>query len=93
MIFSCSEFEARNYGRFLLGILNDIWNWHLDEQLFMQDNRIKSGGKVSYLPGFMLTFSSNKTNVAIDDIIKWQQFRQVCKKWHRKLYKVSSVNH
>ncbi|EKM59356.1 uncharacterized protein PHACADRAFT_191704 [Phanerochaete carnosa HHB-10118-sp] len=86
LIFSCSEVEARNYGRFLLGILGDIWKWHQDEQLFMQDNRVKSGGKVSYLPGFMLIYS-NKANVAIDDIIKWQQFRQVCKKWHRKLAK------
>ncbi|GJE84409.1 THO complex subunit 2 [Phanerochaete sordida] len=84
LIFSCSEVEARNYGRFLLGILGDISKWHQDEQLFMQDNRVKSGGKVSYLPGFMLTFSG-RANVAIDDIIKWQQFRSVCKKWHRKL--------
>ena len=74
-------------GRFLLGVLTDIWKWHQDEQLFMQDNRVKIGGKVSYLPGFMTNFSS-KAVVAIDDIVKWQNFRRACNKWHRKLIKV-----
>ena len=43
-------------GRFLLGILTDLGRWAEDEQLFMQDNRVKSGGKVMWLPGFMMKF-------------------------------------
>ena len=53
----------------------------------MQDNRVKSGGKVTYLPGFMAKFNS-KVVTAIDDIVKWQDFRLACRKWHRKLSKV-----
>lgn len=75
-------------GRFLLGILTDVHKWHEDEQLFLNDNRSK-GAKASYLPGFMFRFSSNKSTVAAGDIIGWQEFRVVCKKWHRKLLKVS----
>ncbi|THH02395.1 hypothetical protein EW026_g445 [Hermanssonia centrifuga] len=74
------------YGRFLLGVLTDLWKWHQDEALFMQDNRVKSGGKVTYLPGFLWRFS-NKPAVAIGDIISWDQFRTVFKKWHRKIVK------
>lgn len=73
-------------GRFLLGILTDLFKWQQDEQLFLNDNRTK-GAKTSYLPGFMLRFS-NKTAVAAEDIIKWTEFRIVCKKWHRRLLKV-----
>lgn len=35
----------------------------------------------------MLRFSS-KATVAPDDIITWQDFRGVCRKWHRKILKV-----
>ena len=57
----------------------------------MQDNRAKTGNKVVYLPGFMMNFS-NKPVVAIEDIMKWQQFHQVSKKWHRKLMKVGYLD-
>ena len=42
---------------------------------------------MTYLSGFMMKFS-NKAIVTLDDFIKWQQFRQVCKKWHHKLCRV-----
>ena len=106
VIFTCTEYEARNYGnyqffhstdpvlilvlgRFLSAILTDLYKWHQDEQLFLSDNRTK-GAKVSLLPGFMLRFS-NKNVVTTEDIIKWQDFRVVLKKWHRKLLKVRSM--
>ncbi|KAI0693806.1 transcription factor/nuclear export subunit protein 2-domain-containing protein [Cytidiella melzeri] len=85
VIFSCSEYEAQNYGRFLLGVLTDLYKWHQDEQLFMNDNRSK-GSRASYLPGFMRRFSY-KSTVAAEDIITWPDFRVVLKKWHRKLLK------
>ncbi|KAI6047038.1 transcription factor/nuclear export subunit protein 2-domain-containing protein [Pisolithus marmoratus] len=52
VIFSCSEYEAKNYGRFLLSLLADLWKWAQDEQLFAQDNRMKIAGKTALLPGF-----------------------------------------
>lgn len=91
IIFSCSEYEARNYGRFLHGILVDIMKWHNDEQAFMQDNRTKVGGKPVYLPGFQMKWSS-KSVVAIEDIIKWSDFKTLAKKWHRKLSRVGACS-
>ena len=88
MLFSCTEGEARNYGRFLLGILTDLGKWADDEQLFMQDNRVKIGGKVTYLPGFVQRLKANKTTIAIDDIMKWTQLRTFHRKVHRKLLRV-----
>ncbi|CAL1701359.1 unnamed protein product [Somion occarium] len=84
VIFSCSEYEAHNYGRFLHGILTDVLKWYKDEQLFMQDNRTKIGGKPTYLPGFQMKWTT-KSVVSIEDIIKWADFKTLVKKWHRKL--------
>lgn len=71
----------------MLGILTDISRWAEDEQLFMQDNRVKTGGKVTYLPGFMMRYI-NKPVVAIGDIIQWKDLRAAHRKWHKKLLKV-----
>ena len=79
-------------GRFLLGILTDLGRWAEDEQLFMQDNRVKSGGKVMWLPGFMMKFIK-KTFVSPDELIKWHDLKTVHKKWHRKLGKVGNFVH
>ncbi|PIL37228.1 hypothetical protein GSI_00921 [Ganoderma sinense ZZ0214-1] len=86
VIFSCSEYEARNYGRFLHGVLTDIQKWYQDEQLFVQENRTKSGGTVTLLPGLQLRWTPKQV-VAQEDLIKWSDFRQVVRKWHRKLGK------
>ncbi|KAF8639741.1 hypothetical protein AX17_001003 [Amanita inopinata Kibby_2008] len=85
VLFSCSEYEARNYGRFLLGILSDLHKWHLDEQLYMQDNRTKVGGKTVHHPGFQRVWSNN--SVSGDNVLKWVGFQQILRKWHRKLGK------
>ncbi|KAI9000935.1 transcription factor/nuclear export subunit protein 2-domain-containing protein [Trametes punicea] len=88
VVFSCSEYEARNYGRFLLGILTDIWKWFQDEQLFLQENRTKSGGNTVFLPGLQLRWTPTpKPVVAQEDLITWADFKQVVRKWHRKLNK------
>ncbi|KAF8165073.1 transcription factor/nuclear export subunit protein 2-domain-containing protein [Crassisporium funariophilum] len=84
VIFSCSEYEARNYGRFLLSILRELLNWHLDESAYIQDNRTKIGGKSVFHPGLQKSFSNN---VNPDNILKWNGFQQVLRKWHRKLAK------
>nr|VWP00540.1 Palmitoyltransferase AKR1 (EC (Ankyrin repeat-containing protein AKR1) [Ganoderma boninense] len=86
VIFSCSEYEARNYGRFLHGVLTDIQKWYQDEQLFVQENRTKSGGTVTLLPGLQLRWTPKQV-ITQEDLIKWSDFKQVVRKWHRKLGK------
>ncbi|KAM6495643.1 Transcription factor/nuclear export subunit protein 2 domain containing protein [Amanita muscaria] len=86
VLFSCSEYEARNYGRFLLGILTDLHKWNLDEQLYSQDNRTKVGGKTIHHPGFQRVWSYNNP-VPVDNVLKWVAFQQILRKWHRKLGK------
>ncbi|KAF9647035.1 hypothetical protein BDM02DRAFT_2819645 [Thelephora ganbajun] len=86
IVFSCSEYEARNYGRFLLGLLTDLLKWHQDEQQYLQDNRVKGAGKAAYLPGLQLRWT-NKPTVAISDLAKWSEVQQFNRKCHRKLAK------
>ena len=74
-------------GRFLCGILTDLGKWTEDEQLFLQDNRVKVGGKVTYLPGFMMRWQKQSV-VNIENIIKFKELRSAHRKWHRKLTKV-----
>ena len=109
VVFSCSEYEARNYGmclyyplcpytlfmpfhncigRFLVGILKDLWKWQQDEELYKQDNRTKSGGKTVLLPGMQMKWS-NKITITPEDLLSWPALKTIMKKWHRKLGKVS----
>ncbi|KAG1756059.1 transcription factor/nuclear export subunit protein 2-domain-containing protein [Suillus lakei] len=86
VVFSCSEYEAKNYGRFLLGILTDLWKWAQDEQLFLMENRTKVGGKTVLLPGFQHRWSSkDHGSIVSDDLLSWTGFKQILRKWHRKL--------
>ncbi|KAH7888047.1 transcription factor/nuclear export subunit protein 2-domain-containing protein [Phlebopus sp. FC_14] len=86
VVFSCSEYEAKNYGRFLLGILTDLWKWAQDEQLFIQDNRTKIGGKTVLLPGFQQRWTNkDHASIAPEDLLSWTAFKQILRKWHRKL--------
>ena len=79
-------------GRFLLGILTDISKWFQDEQLFLQENRTKSGGNTVFLPGLQLRWPlTPKPVIAQEDLITWADFKQVVRKWHRKLYKVGII--
>ncbi|KAL7282472.1 hypothetical protein ACG7TL_003943 [Trametes sanguinea] len=88
VVFSCSEYEARNYGRFLLGILTDLSKWFHDEQLFLQENRTKSGGNTVWLPGLLRRWPLKPQPVIKqEDLINWEELKQVVRKWHRKLGK------
>lgn len=86
VIFSCSEYEAKNYGRFLLSLLADLWKWAQDEQLFAQDNRMKIAGKTVLLPGFQPRWTNKDlADIRADDVLHWISFKQILRKWHRKL--------
>ena len=65
----------------------DLWKWHEDEALFIQDNRTRSGGKTLLHPGLQIRWT-NKATIVGDDVLKWTGFKQILRKWHRKLAKV-----
>jgi THO complex subunit 2 len=72
-------------GRFLLGVLTDLWKWHEDEQAYLQDNRTKIGGKTIWLPGMRPRWI-NKSSISEEDIVSWASFKNdFLRKWHRKL--------
>jgi THO complex subunit 2 len=83
-----ASLHPTSVGRFLLGILTDLYKWFSDETLYEQDNRTKIGGKIHYLPGFQQSWSP-KFPVEKAFLLTWQNFQQVLRKWHRKLFKVS----
>ncbi|KAG6833844.1 hypothetical protein H0H87_011778 [Tephrocybe sp. NHM501043] len=85
VLFSCSEYEAHNYGRFLLGILTDMYKWYSDESAYMADNRTKVGGKTTYNPGLQRTWSNK--SVTLSDLLDWASFQRILRKWHKKLAK------
>lgn len=74
-------------GRFLVGILKDLWKWQQDEELYKQENRTKSGGKSVLLPGMQVKWS-NKATITQEDLLSWADLKTILRKWHRKLGKV-----
>lgn len=102
VLFSCSEYEAHNYGmachytpllyfinlsgRFLLGILSDMDKWYNDEQLYIADNRSKVTGVVH--PGLQRKDTNKPTS---DTLLDRADFQRVVRKWHKKLGKVCNL--
>ncbi|KAH9077515.1 transcription factor/nuclear export subunit protein 2-domain-containing protein [Lactarius deliciosus] len=102
VVFSCSEYEAKNYGTWIFSPrlcarlycrrpifarnTHDLYKWFSDEALYEQDNRTKAGGKIHYLPGFQQSWSP-KFPVEKTSILAWNNFQQVLRKWHRKLFR------
>ncbi|KAK0490679.1 transcription factor/nuclear export subunit protein 2-domain-containing protein [Armillaria novae-zelandiae] len=78
VLFSCSEYEARNYGRFLHAILTDLYKWHSDEQAWSLDNRSTVKGKTVIHPGF-------QNRPGQTGHISHLEFQKLLRKWHMKL--------
>jgi len=76
----------------LLGVLTDLWKWAQDEQLFAQENRTKIGGRTIFLPGFQPRWT-NKDLISIlpEDLLSWSGFKQILRKWHRKMGRVGGL--
>ncbi|KXN87957.1 THO complex subunit 2 [Leucoagaricus sp. SymC.cos] len=83
VLFSCSEYEARNYGRFLRGILTDTLAWFRDKHLYEQDNQTTKNGQVIHHPGFQRSLAKGSTN----DVLRHDGLMTIVRKWHRKLLK------
>lgn len=86
IVFSCTEREAQNYGRFLATVLADLTSWHKDEHQFNQEAR---GSK--FLPGFQKKWSPDDSTLTDDNILQYDEFKKLMGKWHRKLTNVIST--
>nr|GAT53854.1 predicted protein [Mycena chlorophos] len=94
VLFSCSEYEARNYGLFLRGVLSDLFKWYSDEALYIADNQAVIRGTVSYHPGFVQK-QQNKKFIQQSDIPPWESnFKRLVQKWHKRLARgfIDSIN-
>ncbi|ELU41830.1 tho2 protein [Rhizoctonia solani AG-1 IA] len=80
LIFTCTEREARNYGRFLRGVLGDLGAWAKDEKVY------KSEIVDKLLPSFMRvwqrTAGTPQRPVKPSDMTQWDTFRRVVGKWY-----------
>ncbi|KAF9534975.1 transcription factor/nuclear export subunit protein 2-domain-containing protein [Crepidotus variabilis] len=86
VLFSCSEYEARNYGRFLATLLRQLLLWHDDEGEYISDHRTTRGGKPVCLPGMLKVFQK-EFNKPVDAqlLMPWPDYQKVIRKWYRKL--------
>ncbi|KAF7355034.1 THO complex subunit 2 [Mycena sanguinolenta] len=77
ILFSCSEYEARNYGRFLRGVIADLLKWHSDQAQYTADSQTVTRGTTVYHPGFVQKYTSKTIEQA--DQLEWATaFRRVC---------------
>ncbi|KAG8687459.1 THO complex subunit 2 [Ceratobasidium sp. 394] len=84
IIFTCSEREARNYGRFLRGVLTDVGAWAKDEKTYKADVVDK------LLPTFLRQWTRTlamSRNIKASDMIPWDNIRRLVSKWHIKMFK------
>lgn len=90
ILFTCTEYEARNYGRFLRGVLTDLLAWHQDESQYLTDNRLKSNEKTWINPGMIKTWKADSSrHISVTDVVDWKTFRQFLSKWHKRICAVS----
>ncbi|KAJ3117372.1 THO complex subunit 2 [Phlyctochytrium bullatum] len=81
LIFSCTEFEAKNYGLFLSNVLSTLGKWHKGRDAYQAE------GRGDGLPGFALRWnpgSSSKTSAA--DLLEYDGFCKAIYKWHSFLF-------
>ncbi|CAG8488472.1 3561_t:CDS:2 [Funneliformis caledonium] len=82
--FTCTEAEARNYGRFLQTCLKSLSVLHKDS------NAYEERGKGRGIPGFQMKWSAlnrQPSSIAETDLLQYEDFRRVYYKWHSKLLK------
>ncbi|KAL9937253.1 hypothetical protein V8E36_003662 [Tilletia maclaganii] len=75
-LFSCTEAEAKYYGRFLLTVLEDVSSWAQSESRF--EKEVLKDKMGADLPGFRIKYNSPTRLTLLD-------FQQICDKWHDAL--------
>lgn len=102
VLFSCSEYEARNYGKLHLNTLISSSDYvHLagrfllgilsDLHKWSQDEKLflqDNRSSKGCHPGFQLFWKANPGLLAEDKLMDWPSFKRVLGKWYRKLGKV-----
>jgi len=76
VIFTCTNKEAENYGRFLREVLIELMRWYNDKSVYEKE-------AVGYsLPGFLKKWSANPSEMVY---LQYEEFRSVMFKWHKNL--------
>lgn len=75
-------------GRFLKGLLQDLYEWHKDQKAYEASLSRKEGSRTVLLPGLQPQWSKDGPS-SLDDLLKWSGFRSFLTKCHRKLGQVS----
>ena len=75
-MFTCTNHEAENYGRFLREILVELTRWYMDKSIYEKEATGPS------TPGFL-----RKWNISPSEAIhlQYDEYRSVMFKWHRNM--------
>lgn len=81
-IFSATEDEARNYSRFVNGLLADTGAWLASEETFKRD------AIGDNLPGFALSWEPTRGSRkrTVDAPLAWESYRTTVLLWHQALH-------
>ncbi|KAK3741029.1 hypothetical protein RRG08_005719 [Elysia crispata] len=78
-VTSCTENEARRYGRFLCSALETVMRWHSSLEIYQKECYV--------YPGFLTVFRKATDVNNRMDRLDYENFRHVCHKWHYRLTK------
>lgn len=76
MIGACTENEASHYGRFLCNILKSAANWHSSVEVYTE--------QCENFPGSII-------NIENSEHITYDNYRDICYKWHYRLTRAFTV--
>jgi THO complex subunit 2 len=76
VIFTCTNREAENYGRFLRELLFDLSKWYTNKSIYDKEAIGPS------TPGFLKKWSVNPSEAIY---LQYEEFRSVMFKWHKFL--------
>jgi THO complex subunit 2 len=76
VIFTCTNREAENYGRFLREVLFELTRWYVDKSVYEKE----AVGPLT--PGFLKKWSVNPTEAVY---LQYEEYRSVMFKWHKNL--------
>ncbi|KAL2316276.1 hypothetical protein POMI540_0224 [Schizosaccharomyces pombe] len=79
-IFSMTQREADNFGRFLYEVLYDITSWYRDKNLYEREC-LANGA----LPGFRLFWSDEQNDPDLSAVLPYNKFVLLFSKWHKYL--------
>lgn len=76
VIFTCTNREAENYGRFLREVLSELTKWYSDKSIYEKE---AIGPNT---PGFMKKWNTAPSEATY---LQFEEYRSVMFKWHRNM--------